>query len=101
MAKAAAMFLATGLLLSGIAVVGATVTDQTFRLPVEVSRVLNLPVLATLSDASAPAPARTWGRKKKEPGLGETIPDKSEAALPLPPPPGDLPTSPDSSSSEG
>ncbi len=101
MAKAAVMFLATGLLLSGIAVVGATVSDQTFRLPGEVSRVLNIPVLATLSDASAPAPARTWGRKKKETGSEEPTLDKSDDALPLPPPPGDLPTSQDSSNPEG
>lgn len=67
MAKAAAMFLAAGTLLSAIAVVGATVFDQTFRLPVEVPQILSLPVLAIVSDVSAPSAKRYWKRKRKEP----------------------------------
>jgi hypothetical protein len=66
MAKAAAMFLAAGTLLSGIAVVGATVFDQTFQLPGEVPQILSLPVLALVTDVSAPASKRYWKRKRKE-----------------------------------
>jgi hypothetical protein len=66
MAQAAAMFLAAGMLLSVIAIVGATVVDQSFRIPVEVPQVLSLPVLAILSDASAPSPKRYWERKRKK-----------------------------------
>ena len=67
MAKAAAMFLGAGTLLSLIAIVGATVFDQTFQLPVEVPQILSLPVLALVSDVSGPAPRRSWKRKRKEP----------------------------------
>ena len=87
MAKAAAMFLAAGALLSGIAVVGATVLDQTFRLPMEVPQVLSLPVLALVSDVSAPVAKRYSKRKRKEPAQEmqrEPILEKPEDALPLP-----------------
>lgn len=94
MAKAAAMFLAAGTLLSGIAIVGATVFDQTFRLPVEVPHILSLPVLALVSDVSAPAPKRYWKRKRKEPVQEmqrEPILEKPEEAHPLPVAGDDLP----------
>lgn len=65
MAKTAAAFMTAGMLLSGIAVVGATVFDQSFRIPMEVPRILSLPVLAVVSDASAPATKRFWKRKRK------------------------------------
>lgn len=87
MAKASAMFLAAGTLLSGIAVVGATVFDQTFQLPVEVTQVLSLPVLALVSDVSAPDQKRYWKRKRKEPVQAmrrEHTLEKLEEALPLP-----------------
>jgi hypothetical protein len=76
MAKSAAMFLAAGALLSGFAIVGATVFDQSLRLPVEVSQVLSLPVLAVLSDVSAPASERYRMRSRKEPTQDQHLPDK-------------------------
>ncbi len=65
MATGAAVFLAAGLLLSGIAVVGATLFDQSLHLPVEVSQTLSLPVVAILSDESAPASKHTRERKRE------------------------------------
>ena len=98
MAKDAAMFLAAGMLLSGIAVVGATVFDQSIRTPMEVSQVLSLPVLATLSDVSPKR--RYWKQKGKksvpDPQAGR-IAGKTEEALPPPPPADDRRASPDSS----
>jgi hypothetical protein len=102
MAKAAAMFLAAGTLLSAIAVVGATVFDQTFRLPVEVPQILSLPVLALVTDVSVPAPGRSWKRKRKEPvqeRQREPILGKPEEARALPIAHDDLPA-PDTGQSQ-
>jgi hypothetical protein len=96
MAKAAGMFLAAGMLLSGIAVVGATVSDQSLRIPVEVSQVLGLPVLATVSDVSVPGKKIFWKRKEKKSVQGaqaEPFLERTEEARHLPPPPDDLPAS--------
>jgi hypothetical protein len=61
-----AIFLIIGVLLSGIAVIGTTVFDQSFRIPGEVPQLLNLPILAFLPDTSRPAPKYYWGWKRKK-----------------------------------
>jgi hypothetical protein len=101
MAKAAAMFLAAGVFLSGLAVTGATVFDQSLRIPLELSETLGLPVLATVSDASSPASKRAFRRRRKAPGQDQPVLEKKGDALPPPPPGEDLTASQDNSHSEG
>jgi uncharacterized protein involved in exopolysaccharide biosynthesis len=66
MARDSAIFLAAGVLLSGIAVVGTSLFDQSFRIPEEVPQLLSLPLLASLPDASLPDQKRSRGWRRKE-----------------------------------
>jgi hypothetical protein len=52
MAMNAGIFLAVGVLLSCIAVIGATVLELSFRFPVDVTHELDLPVLAVVPNAT-------------------------------------------------
>jgi capsular polysaccharide biosynthesis protein len=68
LAMNAAVFLTAGLLLSGFAVLGATVLEQSFRIPLDIRQALDLPVMAIVPDISGPVQKkRRIKRKRKEP----------------------------------
>jgi capsular polysaccharide biosynthesis protein len=75
-----AMFLAVGMFLSAVAVIGATVFDQTFRMPEEVPQLLNMPILAFLPDTSR---KDYWG-KRSMPGADRSGEEQTEEVLTLP-----------------
>jgi capsular polysaccharide biosynthesis protein len=52
------LFVATGVILSGVGVVAGALLDRSFRFPIDVRHGLDLPVLATV-------PAPTQGRRKR------------------------------------
>jgi hypothetical protein len=82
LAMNAAVFLAAGVLLSGIAVVGATVFERSFRLPVEVRQALALPVLAVVPDVSVRQPRlRKRGKETGAVKTSEPVREGSEDAL--------------------
>lgn len=69
MAMNAAVFVAAGVLLSGIAVLGATAFERSFRIPLDVRRALDLPLLAIVPEISVPvqeARSRRWGVAKNK-----------------------------------
>jgi capsular polysaccharide biosynthesis protein len=91
-----AIFLAVGVLLSGIAIVGTTLLDQSFRIPEDVPQLLNIPMLAFLPDTSPSAPRhyRGWKRRRSILSAGdEHLEEKSVEALTLAAPAQELPAS--------
>lgn len=65
-----AIFVGAGVILAGVAVVGAALLDRSFRFAIDVHHSLNLPVLAIIADsgydqASAYTPVRTKQQVKR------------------------------------
>ncbi|MBE2224362.1 MAG: lipopolysaccharide biosynthesis protein [Anaerolineae bacterium] len=48
----ALLFVVVGVLISGVGIVGGALLDRSFRVPLDVNQLLNLPVLATVPDVS-------------------------------------------------
>jgi uncharacterized protein involved in exopolysaccharide biosynthesis len=51
-AVSALIFIVVGVLISGTGIVGGALMDRSFRVPLDVNQVLNLPVVATVPDVS-------------------------------------------------
>lgn len=87
MATNIAMFLVAGIIFSIVAVVGSTMMERSFRLPVDVERELGLPVLATLltpMNSGWKIPFRKQ-RKKGFVAANDPVPDTQESEdLPIP-----------------
>lgn len=85
MAMNGSIFIAVGVLLSGIAVIGATVLDQSIRFPLDVSHELGLPVLAVVQDTSTLNQVeRRWKKKKKVPAPTKMQEPVEKASLEAP-----------------
>jgi capsular polysaccharide biosynthesis protein len=66
MAMNAMIFVAAGILLSSIAVIGATLLDRSFRFPPDVSHELDFPVLAVVPDVASKKGRRGSAKKKAQ-----------------------------------
>ncbi|NLG71821.1 MAG: lipopolysaccharide biosynthesis protein [Chloroflexi bacterium] len=79
------IFVASGGLLSLIAVAGGALLDRTFRFPLDVQNWTGLPVLAVVPDLSQPARRRFWRRKRPDKQAAREdeplLPPNAEAAL--------------------
>jgi uncharacterized protein involved in exopolysaccharide biosynthesis len=83
----AAIFVIIGVIISGIAIVGNALLDRSFRVPLDINQILNLPVLAAVPDVNkALAKDQTDEVGEKETSSGTKGNDKKKGKLTGPQP---------------
>lgn len=87
MAMSAMIFIIVGIIISGIGIVGGALLDRSFRVPLDVNQILNLPVLATVPDVSdvmTQTQKEKADKKETLTGTGKTENDRGKMSDPQP-----------------